>query len=201
MDGRWLSRTFSLRERLSEDTRTVFTLRDLEQMPDDAIHRELVNGELIELPPRDIAQAVTSQNIYWSLSPFVESRRLGELFIEAGFKVTVSGRNWIQPDVSFINRDKLVREADSKYLSGAPDLAVEVISPSEQPKHVFAKRKLRSARAARRFGSSVPKHRLSKFGRRTGGIANCTKETRFRRSYSTGGRCLSQMFSLDSRRI
>ena len=142
MDGRWLSRTFSLRERLSEDTRAVFTLRDLEQMPDDAIHRELVNGELIELPPRDIAQAVTSQNIYWSLSPFVESRRLGELFIEAGFKVTVSGRNWIQPDVSFINRDKLVREADSKYLSGAPDLAVEVISPSEQPKHVFAKRKL-----------------------------------------------------------
>ena len=48
-----------MRERLSEDTRTVFTLRDLEQMPDDAIHRELVNGELIELPPRDIAQAVT----------------------------------------------------------------------------------------------------------------------------------------------
>ena len=142
MDSRWLSRTVPLRERLRRETRTEFTLDDLEQIPDDAIHRELVNGKLIELPPRDIAQAVISGNIYWSLTPWVESRCLGKVFLEIGFKVTVSGRNWIQPDLSFINRDKWKREADKKYLSGAPDLAVEVTSPSEQPKHVFAKRKL-----------------------------------------------------------
>ena len=120
--------------------RTEFTLDDLEQMPDDAMHRELVDGELIELPPPEHKHNIVALNLYDSLNSFVKARRLGRAFHEEGYKVTIDRRNWIQPDVSFVNRDRLSTEAANKYLTGAPDLAVEVISPSDRPKHILAKR-------------------------------------------------------------
>jgi len=120
--------------------RTELTLDDLEQMPDDAMHRELIDGELIELPPPDHKHNSIALNLYDSLSFFVKARRLGRALHEEGFEVTVDGRNWIQPDVSYVNEERLNREAGNKYLTGAPDLAVEVISPSERPKHILAKR-------------------------------------------------------------
>ncbi len=119
---------------------TEFTLDDLEQMPDDAMHRELVNGELIELPPPVFKHSKIARAIFRSLDRHFESGEPGETFIEAGYKVTVDKRNWVQPDVSFVSRDRLPEDEDSKYLLGAPDLAVEVISPSERPKHILAKR-------------------------------------------------------------
>ena len=120
--------------------RTELTLDDLEQMPDNAMHRELVDGELIELPPPEFKHSKFATNLIYSLQSFVRSSLLGDVFPEAGYKVTADKRNWVQPDVSFVNLDKLNREADNQYASGAPDLAVEIISPSERPKHVLAKR-------------------------------------------------------------
>jgi Uma2 family endonuclease len=117
---------------------TELTLDDLEQMPDDFVHRELVNGELIELPPPELDHSDTAHNIYDSLSPFIRRRRSGKLYIEAGYKVTADKRNWIQPDVSFVFEKR--RDESNRFLFGAPDLAVEVISPSERPKHILAKR-------------------------------------------------------------
>jgi Uma2 family endonuclease len=117
---------------------TELTLDDLEQMPDDFVHRELVNGELIELPPPLFKHSEIAHNIYDSLSPFAKQRHLGSAFIEAGYKITSDKRNFIEPDVSFVSTKRL--DEDDKYLFGAPDLAIEVISPSERPKHVLAKR-------------------------------------------------------------
>jgi Uma2 family endonuclease len=117
---------------------TELTLDDLEQMPDDGMHRELVNGELIELPPPERRHSEEAHNIYDCLSPFVKHRRLGRMFVEAGYKVTSDKRNWIQPDVSFVRLERL--DQTDRFFVGAPDFAVEVISPSERPKHFLAKR-------------------------------------------------------------
>ena len=120
--------------------RTELTLDDLEQMPDDAMHRELIDGDLIELPPPEDEHTIIALNLYDSLQFFVKLHRLGRAYHEGGYRVTTDRRNWIQPDVSFVNRERLNREAGNKYLTGAPDLAVEVISPSERPKHILVKR-------------------------------------------------------------
>ena len=121
--------------------RTELTLDDLEQMPDDAMHRELIDGELIELPPPGIKHSKFAMNIAFPLQSWVGARRLGQVFIEAGYKITADRRNWVQPDVSFVNADALNDEAEDEY-AAAPGLAVEVISPSERPKHILAKRDL-----------------------------------------------------------
>ena len=122
--------------------RTELTLDDLEQMPDDAMHRELVDGELIELPPPEAEHNDTAHNILFALRPFVKSRRLGTVRFEAGFKVTADKRNWILPDVSFLSNEFFARGGRQRFFEGSPDLAVEVISPSERPKHILAKREV-----------------------------------------------------------
>lgn len=119
---------------------TELTLDDLEQMPDDFVHRELVHGELIELPPPELKHSKIAHKILKQLSSFVEERGLGEVYIEVGFKVTADKRNWIQPDVSFISEERL--DDTERFLFGAPDLAIEIISPSERPKHILAKREV-----------------------------------------------------------
>ena len=122
--------------------RTELTLDDLEQIPDDAMHRELIDGELIELPPPESKHTDAAHSIYDSLSPFVKSRRMGRVYFEAGYKVTSDKRNWVQLDVSFISNEYLARGGKQRFFEGAPDLAVEVISPSERPKHILAKREV-----------------------------------------------------------
>jgi Uma2 family endonuclease len=120
--------------------RTEFTLDDLEQMPDDAMHRELIDGELIELPPPESKHSDAAMNLYDTLGPFVRSNRLGRAYVEAGYKVTADKRNWVQPDVSFVSKEYVASGRKKRFFEGAPDLAVEVISPSERPKDILAKR-------------------------------------------------------------
>jgi Uma2 family endonuclease len=138
---------------------TELTLDDLEQMPDDGMHRELIDGELIELPPAEIKHSKIARTIFRSLDRHGAPGESGELFFEAGYKVTVDKRNWVQPDLSFVNRDRYLQEEGNKFFSGAPDLAVEVISPSERPKHILAKREVLFRAGCREIWIVRPKTR------------------------------------------
>jgi Uma2 family endonuclease len=51
--------------------------------------------------------------------------------MEAGYQLTPDKRNWILPDVSFLRIERVQKTADSDYFIGAPELAIEVVSPSE----------------------------------------------------------------------
>jgi len=153
--------------------RTELTLDDLEQMPDDAVHRELIDGELIELPPQESKNSDATAYIYDSLSPFVRSRRLGRAYVEAGYKVTADKRTWVQPDVSFVSSDYLARGGKQRFFEGAPDLAVEVISPPNARSIFSPNATCCSRTGVRRSGLFVPRHAPSKSGPpRTKWIAN-----------------------------
>ena len=136
---------------------TELTLDDLEQMPEDFVHRELVNGELVELPPPLFRHSKIATKVCYPLHSFVELHGLGEVFFEVGFKVTADKRNYIQPDISFITEERL--DEDGKFLFGAPDLAVEIISPSERPKHILAKREILFRNGCREIWIIRPKTR------------------------------------------
>lgn len=118
---------------------TLFRLADLESLPNDTRHRELVEGELIELPPPEWSHVCVAHNIYELVSRIVRDSRLGRAFVEAGFRVSQDDRTWIQPDVSMVRADRLPSDPKPKFFSGAPDLAVEVISPSETAEDVQRK--------------------------------------------------------------
>lgn len=117
----------------------LLSVEDLEKMPDDCLHRELIEGELIELPPPEFRHALIAHRIYELLNDFVAPRKLGMVLIELGHLVRSNRRTWIQPDVSFLRAGRYDLENPGKYSTGAPDLAVEVISPSETARSVHLK--------------------------------------------------------------
>jgi len=56
---------------------------------------------------------------------------LGTVLAEAGYKLSENPATWIQPDVSFLRPDRVRETPADGYFLGAPELAVEVASPSE----------------------------------------------------------------------
>ena len=117
----------------------LLSIEDLEKMPDDCLHRELIEGELIELPPPEFGHALVSHRIFQILHSFVSAHDLGIVLIELGHLVRSNHRTWIQPDVSFVRAGRYNLKNPNKYATGAPDLAVEVISPSEAARSLHLK--------------------------------------------------------------
>lgn len=126
---------------------TPFTLADLERMPEDGTHREILHGELIEMPPPKLRHELITAPLQFRLSLFVQQSGAGHVFgSNLGYKVFRDDRTWLQPDVSFLRRGRLPADLDESYMDGSPDLAVEIISPSESAADVEAKCTSRAAR-------------------------------------------------------
>jgi len=123
-------------------TTSLLTFEEFERLPehDEPGKRELLDGELIEMPPAETEHARFSIQIFLWLREAVasahargEAAELGEVFHETGYKL--SGRAYVQPDVSITH----ATQAEVKYLQDAPALAVEVISESNTAREMEKK--------------------------------------------------------------
>jgi Uma2 family endonuclease len=110
-------------------TKTLLTAEQFEQLPDDGMRHELDEGELVSMPPPMGRHGKVQGKTFSVLLSFVSPRSLGEVFVETGFRL---GRDTVRgPDVSFIRAERAAAlDLDTRF-ECAPDLAVEVISPSE----------------------------------------------------------------------
>jgi Uma2 family endonuclease len=97
-------------------------------LPEDGKQYELIDGELFMTPaPRPKHQRIVVR-LTEELSRFVRENSLGEVFV-APVDVLMDRHTVLQPDVLFISaaRQSIVGE---EAIEGAPDLVVEVLSPS-----------------------------------------------------------------------
>ena len=104
------------------------TYQDYLNLPESAERCELIDGEyyIMSGPSEEHQDAVG--NIYSELRIFVRRDRLGKVLI-APFDVILSPHDVFQPDVMFVSNERLhLRTGDD--IRGAPDLVVEVLSPS-----------------------------------------------------------------------
>jgi Uma2 family endonuclease len=121
------------------------TYADLLAFPEDGKRHELIDGEhYVSAAPTLRHQAVLG-NLFLAIQSFVRPRRLGEVFF-APVDVVLSDQDVVEPDLLFIQSKRLAI-LEGRYVRGAPDLAVEVISPSTRTTDMSAKR-----RAYRGFG-------------------------------------------------
>ena len=116
---------------------TLLTFEEFERLPDSPGKRELLDGELIEMPPAKKGHAKIQRRIDRLLSPYVLERGLGDVYIEAGFKL--GERHWVQPDVSFVSTTQDEAGDPEEYFEGAPRLAIEVISKANTAESVDRK--------------------------------------------------------------
>lgn len=114
------------------------TENDLRATPRDGRKYELVDGE-IRVSPGGIRHSHVSLTLASRLHAFATEHGAGHVFDSSvGFRLP--GGNVRSPDASFVARGRLRGEAlTDDFGDLAPDLAVEVLSPSERPRHVLDK--------------------------------------------------------------
>jgi Uma2 family endonuclease len=109
----------------------VVTFEDLERMPEESGKTELLDGELIQMPPAKLRHNIFSENLFYRLRKLVEALKsggaalgLGKVHHEMGYKIGSKPDSWLVPDVSVTHSG----QAGDDHYEGSPLIAVEVIS-------------------------------------------------------------------------
>lgn len=104
---------------------------ELLALPDDGNKYEVMKG-VLKMSPTGIEHEYIGVRLILALGAFVKDHRLGVVVgSSAGF--WMKNRDFLSPDVSFIVKERLkgYKRAPKKFFEGAPDLAVEILSPSD----------------------------------------------------------------------
>ena len=110
------------------------TAAELLAMPDDGYRYELVRGELRKMAPAGAYHSKTAIKIGAALLVYAAANNLGEVFgADGGFRIGSDPDHVLSPDAAFVRRERIaaIGLVDG-YWPGAPDLAVEVISPNDR---------------------------------------------------------------------
>jgi len=117
------------------------TAEELQRLTDDGVRSELVRGEVIEMTPSAAESRAVGNEIAFRLTAFVKAGHLGRVYIpDAGFVVARDPDSVRVPDVAFVSRERAGLHPPIRgFLPGAPDLAVELVSPTDRATDLHAK--------------------------------------------------------------
>jgi Uma2 family endonuclease len=112
---------------------TFTTAEELLRLPEDGFRYELVNGELRRMTPSGYGHGVLVGNLTGPLEQYVRAHHLGQICgAETGFRLARAPDTVRAPDIAFIRRARQGPEPlPEGFYEGPPDLAVEVLSPSD----------------------------------------------------------------------
>ena len=115
---------------MSTRTRGITTADELLGAASTLGRCELVCGELVMMSPGRGRHAAVGMRIGRALLNFVQAHGLGEVFdSSAGYVVSRDPDTVSEPNVSFLCTERLKAQNLDAFLEGAPDLAVEILSP------------------------------------------------------------------------
>ena len=110
-------------------TSLKYTHADLLQFPDDGKRREIIDGDLYVTPsPINYHQKILL-NLTMAFGKFLEDHPLGELRF-APLDVILSQHDVLEPDLLLVSNEH--RDILQDWVRGAPDLVVEILSPSTE---------------------------------------------------------------------
>jgi Uma2 family endonuclease len=115
-------------------TKVRITADDFERMVDTDARHELINGELVEVSFPNAVHGWICAKICRRLMEHAERLGTGEVLVDVGVVLNLpwDPERVRGPDVAFIARERLeAGRLPSGFLRRAPDLVVEVLSPSE----------------------------------------------------------------------
>ena len=126
----------SASERTTMATKTLLTVEDFMRLPESVgthdLRYELVEGELVTMSPGMLPHNLIRDTLLVVLKAFVAPRKLGTVVSEQAFQL--SERTVRVPDVAFVRAGRQL--ATDRPIEGAPDLAIEVVSPSNTPREI-----------------------------------------------------------------
>ena len=134
----------------------AWTYEDLFSLPDDGKRYEIIEGDLYEMPAPSWAHSTVIANLITMLIPLVAS--LGGIWRTAPLDVFFQGANPVQPDIVVILPGGGAH-AVARGVEGAPDLVIEVLSPSNRGRDALTKRSLYARAGVREYWLVDPEAR------------------------------------------
>ena len=112
----------------------VSTIDDLLALPDDGKRYELHNGEIVEVGTSSSKHTILGAWFVFMLMAFVKSQKLGGYVTSADGTYELNALNTKVPDAAYISKAKAdILPRGTVFFPFAPDLAVEIKSPSNSP--------------------------------------------------------------------
>lgn len=118
---------------MSASSIQLLTAKDLWNLPKDGMRHELVRGELQTMPPSGGEHCIVEIKLAAPLYTHVMTKQLGAVLTgDPGFIIGRNPDTVRAPDIAFVKQEHIpATGVPKKYWPGPPDLAVEVISPSD----------------------------------------------------------------------
>lgn len=121
-------------------TTTPITTADQLFQATDLERCELVRGELVMMTPAGFEHGRITGRITIILGGFVSQHRLGVITgAETGFLIRQDPDTVRAPDVAFVRTERVPATPPRAFFPGAPDLAIEVVSPNDRASQLIAK--------------------------------------------------------------
>lgn len=136
---------------------STYTLADYWKFPSDGQRWEILEGELVVTPsPAFLHQSILSR-IFLRLGTFVEAHRMGTVLC-APMDVIFSDISICQPDLLYIRKERLPDIARD-WIRGAPDLVIEILSPSTERWDRMEKRRIYASYGVQEYWMTIPADR------------------------------------------
>ena len=117
---------------------TKLTYADYVRFPDDGLRHEIIEGEHYVTPSPVTQHQRILGNLHYLFRSHLDAHPGGEAFMSP-FDVLLSDINVFVPDLIYVSAERS-RFITSKNLQGAPDLVVEILSPSTRRRDQSLKR-------------------------------------------------------------
>ena len=134
----------------------TWTYDDLVSLPDDGRRYEIIEGDLYEMPAPGWEHVIVVMNLIRLLDAIVEA--LGGRLATAPGDVFFEGADPVQPDI-IVTLPGWTGKVRRRGLQGAPDLLIEVLSPSSRGHDTLTKRALYARAGVREYWIVDPMQR------------------------------------------
>jgi Uma2 family endonuclease len=131
-------------------TAIKFTYADYKHLPESETRRyELLGGELVMVPSPDERHQRSARNLGFILWEYIHQQELGAVYY-APFDVVLSTEHVVQPDILFVSAERahIITEDN---VQGAPDLVIEILSPTTAGRDRTYKRTLYARYGVREY--------------------------------------------------
>ena len=142
---------------VARSSKARFLADDIWDTPDDGNRYEVIDGELYVSPPPNTQHQHASSQLHGTLWRYLDDNPIGIVFA-APFGVVLEGLSGVQPDLVYISNER--RDIlTSQGASGAPDLVVEILSPSTRSRDRGIKLREYQAAGVRYYWIADPRTR------------------------------------------
>lgn len=117
------------------------TYDDFVRFPDDGKLHELIDGEHYVTASPNLKHQRVSGNLHLLIRLWLESHPMGQIFY-APFDVVFSRFDVVEPDLLYVSNERAHAVLTPADVKGAPELLIEIGSPSTRTRDETIKRRL-----------------------------------------------------------